>query len=282
MLKTTDLKLSREEQYELGYAVQKGVRASEKLASDEVFSTEELRQMNEDIANGEIAQDILFEAHIGLANSLAKNMHSKAGVSYDLNDMAQDAYMGLTKAILTYDPSHDCLLSTHAYRRTTKELSISLNKMRSVRLPENKMAEYLQITRAENKYRQLHGEEGTSSDELKFIHEDTGLNYETIGLIKRSIRGAVSLNAPLGPDGGEIGDLVEGEGETPAVFDNPILIEIMEKLSEKEKNLIAFEYNYGENTMSLSKFIEVYGIPEESIPKEARKVTRAIRNSLKK
>lgn len=281
MLKNNNIRLSKEDELNYGRQVQLGLKARNRLENEPTLTDEEIIELNKQVSEGEFAHDQLFEAHISFANKLASNLHYKAGVNYSLDDMAQDAYMGLSQAINTYDPEKNCQLSTHAYYNTTKVLSVNLNKNRSVRLPENKMGDYLHITKAEAEFIQANNGMPDPEEMIQYIMEKTKLSKENIFLIKDTIKGAVSLNTPLGEDGGELGDLIKDINSPTYVVENKTLAEILGQLSQEDQDLIAYQTGVGIPSVPEKEFTEKTGMTHDDIDKAANRIIRKIKKQIK-
>lgn len=276
MLKDTKIRLTKAEELDLGRVVQAGLAARKRLETEKLDDNEIL-VLNKQVSEGEYAHELLFESHIGMANKIASKLYYATKTGYSLEDMMQDAYLGLSMGIDTYNPAKNCALSTHAYYQISKVVSVTLNKMRSVRLPENKMGDYFHIMKAETKYKQEHQENPDPDEMMAFVTEETGLTKDIVNLIKSTIRGTMSLNTPLGEDGGEYADLLPDENAQSPMIENNILSELLSKLTLFEQDIIAFEDGIGTPSMSLSEFLVKYNMTTQELKKEYRKVVRKLK-----
>lgn len=277
MLKGIKKDFDKEEELRLGGLIQAGQLAQEKLDSGEKLTKEEIKQLTQTVNEGKDAHNVLFETHIALANKLALKMARQTQTSYSVEDLEQDAYLALSEAANTYDPSKNCVLTTHAYYKITKALSVKINKMRPVRLPENRMGDYLHITKAEAEFMQINNGFVDNDKMLDYVVEKTGLTKEVIALIKQTMKGSVSLNAPLGEDGGEFGDLIRDEKATSYEIENPILADILSGLSSFEQDVLAFEAEVGIPSMNLDEFLVKYNMSKEELQKKGKQIIHSLK-----
>lgn len=277
MLKGNNKRLTKEEELELGKIVQIGIKAESTLNSEDNLTDKQLIDLNKQISEGEAARQELVETHIGFANKLAVNFHKQTGTKYSLEDLAADAYLALYASTQTYDPAMDCVLSTYAYYKITKALSVKINKMRAVRLPENRMGDYAQIIKAENSFIQDKNGLIDPGEMLDYVVEQTGLTKETISMIKTAIMGTISLNVPIGEGNNEFGDLIKDEKKYSNEIENPLLADIVGNLSTKEQNILALELGVGISTIGRSEFLKKYEMTEVELEKQAKKIVRALR-----
>lgn len=279
MIKGKKNEYTKAEELELGHKVQLGLAAKTELDSIEPSSSnkDKIKELQEIIHDGQTAHDELFMSHIDLANNLARQIHEKTSTRYSLSDIMQDAYIGLSEAIDSYDPSKNCRLSTYAFWKISKIISITINKMRPVRLPENKMGDYLHIVKAEEKFLSTN-KNPTDEELLQYVMKVTKLSKETIYLIKTNMLGAISLNLPINEDGTEFSNLIEDKSDNQSMLiENDVLFSLINKLSPKERNIIAFEFRVGSSTMKLKDFMNKYNLDNEAMKKSARMIVRKLR-----
>lgn len=279
MLPGNDKRYTKDEELEFGRVIQEGIKAQELLDNDELnlLPIEEKRELEKKSHLAELARYELFEANISFANKLANDYMRKTHTRYPLSDLAQDAYAALYDSTRTYDPDKNCVLRTHAFYRISKALSVTVNKMRTVRLPENKMGDYLAISRAEQAYSEMHKGVINLQEQRDYVVKVTGISSDMVSLIKGTLLGAISMNAPLGEDGGEFGDLIKDDEANSHEIQNDILADLIGSLSTYEQDLIAFDMSVGKASMSLDDFMSTNSLSPEGVTKEARRVFRAMK-----
>ena len=274
--------MEKEEELHKGREIQAGLLAEQELERNPPVDKESRDMLLELVQIGQESQAYMFERHIKLATDRAKKLSRQTSSRYPIEDLKQDAYFALTQAIKTYDPEKSCRLSTHAFYKITKELSVKINKMRPVRLPENRMGDYLHITRAEAEYLQLNNGVIDPAEMLNFVIEKTGLSKVVIATIKSAISGTISLNAPLGEDGGEFGDLIEDKAIEPVEITNPRLLEILCKLTQFEQDIFAYELGAGQPSMPLERFLQENKLKKEDIKIKYKSIISALKRQQKR
>lgn len=276
MLKSQSNKYTKEQELELGREVQRGLLAEKELTSNKDKSKIDELKKARDI--GRQAQEKLFIAEIGLANMLSSRLYKNAGIRYSLDDIAQDAYVGLTEATKTYDPSKNCRFSTHAYYLISKKISVSLNRMRSIRLPENKMGQHLAIIRAEKKYlSNCTNEDFNENDLEKFILKDTGLSKEVYLSIKQSLQPLTSTSAPIS-ETSSFGDLLEDKNANSRItLENTELIHLLSKLSDSEQNILCLNYDIGGIGINYNDYLKSHNLTKEEMDKKVKSIIRKLR-----
>lgn len=280
MLTGNGKRYTKEEELEYGRVIKIGNTARELLNDGNPLTKEKRIELERQVEAAESARFELFDANVSFANKLASDMHRRTGTNYPLEDLAQDAYSALYDSTDSYDPNKDCVLRTHAYYKITKALSVTINKMRTIRLPENKMGDYLHITRAEQEFSMKHSGVFDTDDQRAYVVEQTGISNEMIALIKNTMLGAISLNAPLGESGGEFGDLIKDEDANTHEIENPVLSTLIGGLSQFDQDIIAFELQVGSPSMKLSDFMVKYNMDAAAISKAAKKTVRSLKKQV--
>lgn len=269
--------LTKEQEMELGAKIQimKELRERKEAGYDS-FTDEENRQYLE----GELALEQLVGNYFNLARKIAHQHHKRTGTRYDIEDLLQDAIGALCESAYNYDPSQNCKLGTYAYYGITKRVSTTINYQRLVRMPENKMGEYVQITKAQQEYNDLSEDEQKKfSSELEYIYKNVDLDQTEINLILENMQPQVSLNAAINEGNGELMDLIEDEtspAEELQIQDlDTSLKKILAKMTQYERDLIAYEFGAFPASMAYSDFLVHHD-------KTDRQVTMATHRALKK
>lgn len=280
MLKPETNPYTKDEELEMGRQVQEGIKATKRIES-EPLNKEELSDLLGIAKKGKEAQTKLFNAEVGLANKQAIRLYKRAGIRYSLDDIAQDAYLALTEATNSYDPDKGCRLSTYAYYRISKLISVRLNKMRSIRLPENKMGQQLAITRAEKKYLAQCGEFPNPIDMEKFVLKETGLDKNVYLIIKQSLQPVTSTSAPIS-ENGQFEDLLEDKtAKSKLNIENQVLMDLIMNLSDDEQQAISVAYNLGGAGTTYTNYIKSHDLTPEDMERKVKKIVRKLRKSVK-
>lgn len=274
MIKHRDDKLTKEEELEYGGKIQAMNEIKDLEGYDFDSITPEQRKI---VMDGEEALEILTSNYINLARSIAHKHHSKTGTRYDLEDLLQDAVSALIEAARTYNPSKNCRLSTYAYYGITKKVSSTINYQRLVRLPENKMGEYIEITKAQKAYNELSIDEQANYDsELDYIYKNVGdIKKTEVDLILENMQPQVSLNSEIYDGDGQLMDVLKDENaETEFRKTEQLdkgLERIINELTPFQKDLIAYEFEAYAPSMPYEDFLEVHNITDKQVKSEIRK-----------
>lgn len=285
MIKQREDKLTKEEELELGGAIQKMRAIQERDNYD-------FDQLNDNdmkvVIDGEEALEVLTGNYINLARSIAHKHHKRTGTRYDIEDLLQDAIGALVESAYAYDPKMDCKLGTYAFYGITKKVSTTINYQRIVRLPENKMGEYILITKAQKAYSDLTNEEKNNyNNELDYVYQNVGtLKPEEVDLILENMQPQVSLNADIYDGEGELMDILVDENseikiKSPDALDEN-LERIINQLTPFQRDLVAFEFEVFPANMSYDRFLEKYEITDKIAKRETRKVVTVMTNIAKR
>lgn len=275
---TKEIRLTKQEELVLGRKIQVMKELKENVDSED-FTKEDYRT----IAEGEIALETLVSSYYNLARKIAHTHHKKTGTKYSIEDLLQDAISALVDSAYKYDPSKNCRLSTYAYYGITKRVSTTINYQRLVRLPENKMGEYIKISQAQTEYGELPIEEQEKwVSELAYVYANVGdLKREEVDLILSNMQPQVSLNADIYDGDGELMDLMVDEKAEQEVVSYGNLdsetLRILNNLSDYEKDLVAYEFGAFAPSMPYSEFQEQNELDDKKIKSETRKVVRKMR-----
>lgn len=279
MLKQLDDKLTKEEELELGVKIQemKAMKARQDAGYDTLTAQEQ-----KVIDEGNKALETLIGNYYNLARRIAHDHHKKTGTKYDLEDLLQDAVSALVESAFAYDPDKNCRLSTYAYYGITKKVSSTINFQRLVRMPENKMGEYVLIAKAQKEYGELSLEEREEYlNELDYVYKKVDLKKSEIDLILTNMQPQVSLNSDVYEGNGELMDFIKDEQAEAEVIELGNLDEkittVVAKLNEYEKDLIAFEFGAYPASMCYSDFKQKYNIDDRKVKFEIRKVIKKMR-----
>lgn len=272
--------LTKDQELALGQQVQDGINATKQLSSNTKFTRQQVDELNKVINVGQQAQEKLFSVEIGLANKLAHKLYQRASVHYSIQDMAQDAYMAVIQATKTYDPAKKCRFSTHAYYNIYKVVSTSLNKMRPVRLPENKMGQYLKITNAEKEYMDRYNnyDENAMQD---YVLKKTKISKNTYLTIKNAMQPITSTQAPVGEDS-ELGDFLKDDHtRVDKEIQDPLLAGLLDTLAPNDREMIILAYSVGQAQMSYDEYLRKHNMTPEQLNKKVQSILRKLRKELK-
>lgn len=279
MLEPRENHFTKEEELELGRQVQEGLKATCELSGDKSFTREQVDELNRVIQIGQKAQETLFSIEIGLANNLATKLYKQARVRYDIQDMAQDAYLAVVAATKTYNPNKNCRFSTHAYYNIYKQVSTSLNRMRPVRLPENKMGQYLKITNAEKEYMDKYNDYNENAMQ-EYVLKTTNIPSDVYASIKNALQPITSTQSPISQDT-VFGDLLEDKDEhTDKDIQDPMLSDLLDTLDKNDREMIILAYSVGRAQMSYDEYLIKHNMTSEELNRKVQSILRKLRKEL--
>lgn len=284
MIKQRNDELTKEQELELGKKIQlmKFYTDEENYDFDSI-SPEERKVVLE----GQEALEILVGNYINLARDVAHKHHKRTGTRYSLEDLLQDAVSALVESAYAYDPSKNCRLSTYAYYGITKRVSSMINYQRLVRLPENKMGDYIKITNAQREFSNLSKEEKEEyANELAYVYKHVNLKKEEINLILENMQPQVSLNATMYENEGQLMDILKDENSENEIKKVESIDENLERLlmelNQYQRDLIAFEFEVIQPSTTFAEFMEENELNEKKLKSETRKTITKLANIAKK
>lgn len=280
MIKQLNDKLSKEEEIALGVKIQEMRMLKERMEAGYDEPTEEERRI---ISEGDEAFETLVGNYYNLARKIAHQHHKRTGTRYSIEDLLQDAISALCESAYNFDPAKNCKLSTYAFYGITKRVSTTINYQRLVRLPENKMGEYIEITKAQKEYNELTSDEQAEITELDYIYQNVGdLKREEVDLILENMQPQVSLNAIINEGNGELMDLIGDDEPDSRVIQYKDLDEnvadVVSQLDPYERDLIAYEFGVFPASMPYSEFLVKYDKTDRQVTIATRRAIRKMRS----
>jgi len=241
--------LTKEVELELGGKIQAMISAKDKLS--ESNNPEDIANLNLIIEDGKQALDKLINANTGLVYDRARIFKSKFPAAPDLEDLIQEGMTGLVTAAYKFDPNLENKFSTVAFYWVSQAIGRGTNKNgRLVRLPENRIADFMKMSKISNRY-ESHDLSQAQLDEK--IKQETKLSSVEIADIRAAALTPASLNKVISSENGSTKELIDFVGEDnaqEAAEDNflktemsSILMDIMNSLTEVERNVIASSFS---------------------------------------
>jgi RNA polymerase primary sigma factor len=213
------------------------------------------------------ASNRMIQANLRLVVSVAKR-HIGRGVS--LPDLIQEGNIGLMQAVRKFDHRRGCKFSTYAIPWIWQAVNRTVNdKSRMVRLPGHVVDELTKLGRVRNSLAQKFGRQPTERE----LISETRLPSRKIKLLLEMISGGtVSLDAPVGEDGCQLGDLIADQGapqpedQATASFLREELSRSLESLTSRERRVIELRFGLGnERSRTLGEVGTELGLTKERI-----------------
>ncbi len=213
------------------------------------------------------ATNHMIQANLRLVISVAKG-HIGRGVP--LADLIQEGNVGLMQAVQKFDHRRGYRFSTYAIPWIWQAVNRAVNdQSRTVRLPGHVVDALAKLARARNSLAQKLGHQPTERE----LASEMGLPSKKIESLLDVISNApVSLETPVGEDGGQIGDFVADqtipppEQQSDAILLREELSKALESLTPRERRIIELRFGLGdEYSRTLAEVGTELGLTKERI-----------------
>jgi RNA polymerase sigma factor (sigma-70 family) len=199
--------LTAAEEVDLAKRIEAGVYAAELLRRSKTdpaaLAGHDPAELTAVAADGSAAKLHMLNANLRLVVSIAKK-HAHRGLA--LLDVVQEGNLGLIRAVEKFDYTKGFKFSTYATWWIRQAIGRGMaEQSRVVRLPVHVLDELAKVTRTQRELVQQLGRDVTAEE----IAAVTGQSPERVADLRRVSRDPVSLDAPVGDEGGSVlGDLV--------------------------------------------------------------------------
>ena len=192
----------------------------------------------------------LIEENSGLIWSIARRFF---GRGVDPDDLYQLGCVGFLKAIDGFDESYGTRFSTYAVPKISGEIRRFLRDDGMVKGSRGVKEQAQQIRAARMALEQRIGREPTISE----LARETGMSAEDIAFAETATGPAESLQRETGEDGFTL-ELVLGDyGAEEKLVEHVALRAAIEKLPERERQVVALRYYHGMTQQNCAKVLHV-------------------------
>ena len=212
----------------------------------------------------------LLEENTGLIWSVVRRYF---GRGVDPEDLYQLGCVGFLKAIEGFDSEYGTRFSTYAVPKIAGEIRRFLRDDGIVKVSRGIKEQAAQIHMARIALEQRIGREPSLSE----LSEETGISPEEIAFAETATGPAESIHRPNGEDGFTL-ELVLGDYQAEErMLERVNLRQLIERLPEREKRVIALRYYHGLTQQSCARVMKVSQV---QISRLERKAIDTLRNML--
>ena len=199
--------------------------------------------------NNEACERIL-EDNAGLIWGIVRRYY---GRGVDPEDLYQLGCLGFLKAVRGFDPAFGCQFSTYAVPKIAGEIRRFLRDDGAVKVSRGIKEQAAQIRAARMQLEQRIGREPSISE----LSRETGISPEDIAFAETATGPAESLQRESGEDGFTL-ELVLGDySAEEKMVEHVALRAAMEKLPERERQVLALRYYHGMTQQSCARVMHV-------------------------
>jgi len=227
------------------------------------------------------ATNHMIQANLRLVISVAKG-HIGRGVP--LADLIQEGNVGLMRAVQKFDHRRGYRFSTYAIPWIWQAVNRAVNdQSRIVRLPGHVVDALAKLARARNSLAQKLGHQPTEQE----LASEMGLSSKKIESLLDVISDVpVSLETPVGEDGGQLGDFVadrtipQPEEQSNTSLLREELSKALKSLTPRERRIIELRFGLGnEYSRTLAEVGTELGLTKERIRQIEREALAKLRHS---
>lgn len=192
----------------------------------------------------------LVEENAGLIWSIARRYF---GRGVDPEDLYQLGCVGFLKAIEGYDESFGTRFSTYAVPKISGEIRRFLRDDGMVKVSRGIKEQAAQLRAARQELEQRIGREPSVSE----LAREIGMSPEDIAFVETATGPAESLQRETGEDGFSL-ELVLGDySAEEKMVEHVALRTAIEKLPERERQIVALRYYHGMTQQNCAKILHV-------------------------
>ena len=211
----------------------------------------------------------LIEQNSGLIWSIARRYF---GRGTDPDDLYQLGCVGFLKAIEGFDTEYGNKFSTYAVPKISGEIRRFLRDDGMVKVSRGVKEQAAQIHTVRVQLEQRLGREPTLSE----LSRETGLAPEDIAYAETATGPAESLQRESGEDGFTL-ELVLGDfGAEERMVEHVALRALIEKLPERERQVIALRYYHGMTQQSCARVLHVSQVQVSRLERRAVETLRTL------
>ena len=220
-----------------------------------ILSADKQMEMLREIKEGKAElKDKFVEANLRLVLSIVKKFNHRCD---NVDDIFQVGVVGLIKAIDNFDIAQNVQFSTYAVPMIVGEIKRYLRDSSSLRISRSIRDTSYKISKEKEEYRALHNEEPT----IEYLSKKLKIPAEDIILALDSLTEPMSIYDSVYSDGGDsiyvLDQLKNEKNEMENLTETLSVIQALEKLSDKERNIIKRRFFDNKTQMEIANEIGV-------------------------
>ena len=216
------------------------------------------------------AAEEMVEENSGLIWSVARRYF---GRGVEPEDLYQLGCLGFVKAMEGYDESYGTRFSTYAVPKIAGEIRRFLRDDGPLKVSRSVRERAAAIHTARRLLEQQLGREPCLSE----IAAETGIPPDEIAAAETAVSPTESLQQENGEGGFTLENMLGDDGQEERVLDRVYLRQAMERLPEREREVIALRYYHG---MTQEKCAGIVGVSQVQVSRLERRAIAALRELL--